>query len=197
MKELAILGILWEQHFPILIHYLKNLPDSYGRTIYLLYPMDSKVVEHIKALGHKVVFLNAQILSEHEHRAVKKSSLQTLSQLRNTFSSATWQSFCEATSIPDELTAKTISENVSAKLEIATSIIKMLDKIQQTGFIEMILVSEDVTHATRAAIAWGKREKIPSLHLQHGPVMGLSFSVHIALFADHMAVCVRAGILFA
>jgi len=188
VKEIAIIAIFWEQHAPILMHYLKNLPDSYQRTLYLLYPMEAKLIEAIEELGHVVVPMDRNVLSEQAHRAAKKSTFQMLSKLRSELATPAWDSFCQTQGIPTSTTTDAISRTLSAKLDVVTTIVKLLDNIHQTHFIELILVSEDVSHATRAAIAWGRREQVPSLHAQHGPVLGLSFSVHLDLFADHMAV---------
>ena len=188
MKEIAIVAIFWEQHSPTLIHYLKNSPDTYQRTIYLLYPMDAKLKGEIEQLGHVVIYIDSKIMSAQEHHAVKKRTLQMLAKLRSALTTPAWETFCTRQGVPTKLTSNAITDGISAKLEIVASIVKALDNIQRTHFIELILVSEDVSHATRAAIAWGRREQVPSLHLQHGPVMGLSFSVHQHLFADHMAV---------
>ena len=188
MKDIAILSLLWNKHTRILIHYLEQLPDPTSRTIFLLYDIDPGVIQTIKRLGAHVVLIGASMLPREVHLALKKKVQNTLCALAGEFKQPNWAAFCESVGIPQDNTAAVISQLVSEKLPAAVAIIKALDAIQHTYDIEIMMTSEDVMFDTRVAIMWGRRAGVPSLHFEHGPVVGLSFSVHWDVFADHMTV---------
>lgn len=188
MKDSAILSLLWNKHTSILLHYLKHLPDPSSRTVFLLYDIAPEIIQAIKQLGAHVVLIKAAMLPRAVHLELKATVQRRLLLLRQALSTPVWQTYCTRLGVSSDETADTVFELAAAKLETAAVMLKILNKIHLTYDIELIITSEDVTFDTRVAILWGRQQHVPSLHFQHGPVLGLPFSVHWGLYADHMAV---------
>jgi len=183
MKRIAIVSLLWGRHAPMLLHYLNNLDDTHPRTIFILVQLNPSILEAIKTLGHTPV-----ILTQYANPGdVKRGCIRALSELHNTFNSPHWQAYCARLNIPYDATTSALSNTLNSHLETLVTIVKTLETIRHTHFIELMLTSEDVMLATRAAILWAKQAHIPSLHIQHGLVIGLC-SVHATMLTDYMTV---------
>ena len=185
MKDTVILALLWEKHTPLLLHYLSGVTP---RHLVFLNHIGADTLARMHTLGHKTTVLKGNIVPRHEQQRIHNSCINMRTQLRAAFASPVWRTFCDTQGIPSDSTSATITQTlITDRLSIAASIIQAFEAINRRHFIELMVLSEDVTYAARCSIVWGRKNQIPSLHIQHGYTVGLA-SVHRNIFADYMTV---------
>ncbi len=89
--------------------------------------------------------------------------------------------------------ASTYAAGLAERLLEIGSVVESLELVQAKNGIDLLVLSEDVTHTMKAAALWARAKGVPSVVLSHSLIIARLYTVHRGLHADALTVYGQLG----
>lgn len=187
----AIVSLLWPKNLSVLCGFVQRHP---GTTV--LAPKElagHEMREAVAAAGGRVEDIEA-LLAQQAGSGWQRDAIARQEALARAMQDPGWQGACAADWLAVHDLTECIAAEAGEQLPALLAWVTALRLCASHYAIRLLIVNEDLMPRARVAIAWAKRQGIPTLHLSHSLLLGEPYTVHAHCYADAMAVFGERGL---
>ncbi|HEY9102737.1 glycosyltransferase [Chitinimonas sp.] len=190
-KQGAVVSLLWPRYHNVIEAFCANEPG-----LVILTPrahFSPELARSLERFGSQLLELESLVDEAGEQR-IHESVNANLSKLAHYFTTTGWEDGCAQLELDESRFQPLLKQRADAEVPAMIHLLQSLEAAQAQYDVRLLVASEDLTSQSKTAVIWAKRASIPSLQLMHGVALCKPYTVHGALFADHLAVYGQRGL---
>ncbi|GAB3265686.1 glycosyltransferase [Chitinimonas naiadis] len=190
-KQGAIVSLLWPRYHNVIEVFCANEPGTIVLTPRAHFSVE--LAQTLERLGSRLVELES-LLDQTGEQQIHDAVNLNLNKLAHYFTTTGWEDGCALLELEEARFQPLLKDRADAEVPAMVHLLQSLQTAHGQFEIRLLVASEDLTAQSKTAVIWAKREGVPSLQLMHGVALCKPYTVHGALFAEHLAVYGQRGL---